>query len=140
MEVKEYLQQISRLDRMIKDKMQEIAQFRSLLNGISAIRNEERVQTSSDHDKIGGSVAKILEMEEELDRIIDEYVDKKRIIVSQIDSMENELHYDVLFSRYVEKKKFECIALEMQYSYRQIIRIHGDALRDFDEKYHEYYR
>lgn len=135
MTTKDYLNQISRLNRMINNKLTEIAQLRELSCSISAVKNEERVLSSSDPDKIGATYAKIDEMECNLDRMIDEYIDKKNTIIGQIDSIENEDYYNVLFSRYIEKKTFEVIATEMKYSWRQIIRLHGKSLKAFEEKY-----
>ena len=140
MDTKQYLSQISRLDRMIKNKMTELSQYRDLACGLSAVTNEERVLSSPDFDKMTGKVAKILEMEQKIDSLIDEYVDKKNLIVSQIDSMENETYYQILFSRYIEKKNFEKIADEMSYSWRQIIRLHGRALQEFDKVYGNIYK
>lgn len=135
MTTKDYLNQISRLNRMINNKLTEIAQLRELSCSISAVKNEERVLSSSDPDKIGTTYAKIDEMERNLDKMIDEYIDKKNTIIGQIDSIEDEDYYNVLFSRYIEKKTFEVIATEMKYSWRQIIRLHGKSLKAFEEKY-----
>lgn len=135
MDTKTYLSQVSRLDRMIKNKLSELAEFKELSYGVSAVRNEERVQTSGDFDKIGRLLSKMEKLEIALDEMIDEFVDKKSVIVSQIDSMENELHYEVLFARYIEKKTFEQISCDIGYSWRQIIRIHGSALKEFEKKY-----
>ena len=135
MTTKDYLNQISRLNRMINNKLTEITQLRELSCSISAIRNEEKVKSSSDPDKIGSTYAKIDEMERNLDKTIDEYTDKKNLIIGQIDGIEDEDYYNILFSRYIEKKTFEVIATEMKYSWRQIIRLHGKALKEFEEKY-----
>lgn len=140
MDTKTYLSQISRLDKMIKNKLAEIMQFKELAYGLSAMKNEERVQTSDNFDKIGNLLSRVEEMENKLDEMIDDFVDKKSIIISQIDKMENEVYYEVLFLKYVEKKKFEQIACEMDYSWRQIIRIHGKALQEFEKKYGETYK
>lgn len=140
LETKQYLGQISRLDRMIKNKMTELSQYRDLIYGLSAVVNEERVQTSPDFDKMSGKVDKILKMESKIDNLIDEYVDKKNLIISQIDSMENETYYEILFARYIEKKTFEKIADEMMYSWRQIIRLHGLALKEFEKFYGKTYK
>lgn len=43
-------------------------------------------------------------MERNIDALVDEYIIKRDKIVSQIDSMEDENVYNVLFSRYIEKK------------------------------------
>jgi hypothetical protein len=120
--------------------MTELSQYRDLIYGLSAVVNEERVQTSPDFDKMSGKVDKILKMESKIDNLIDEYVDKKNLIISQIDSMENEIYYQILFARYIEKKTFEKIADEMSYSWRQIIRLHGVALQEFEKKYGKTYK
>lgn len=107
MTTKDYLNQISRLNRMINNKLSEISQLRELSRSISAVKNEERVMSSSDPDKIGSTYAKIDEMEHNLDNMIDEYIEKKDLIIGQIDGIENEDCYNILFSRYIEKKTFE---------------------------------
>ena len=133
MDTKQYLRQISRLDKMIKNKIIELYQLKELYTSISAIKNDEIVQTTPNFDKIGTAYAKICEKEQELDEITDLYIDKKSIIISQIDQMDDETHYEILFSRYVERKTFEKIADEMSYSWRQIIRLHGIALKEFEK-------
>ena len=139
MDTKQYLQQISRLDRMIQNKLAEISQLRELAMSVSAVKNEERVQTTPNFDKIGTAYCKIEEMEEKLDKLIDEFVDKRNLIISQIDKIENETYYEILFARYIEKKTFEKIADEMTYSWRQVIRLHGRALQEFEKMYGDTY-
>lgn len=139
MTTKDYLNQISRLNRMINNKLTEILQLKELSCSISAVRSEEKVKSSSDLDRIGSSYAKIDEMERNLDKVIDEYADKKNLIIKQIDGIEDEDFYNILFSRYIEKKTFEVIATEMNFSYRNITRLHGRALKVFEDKYGKTY-
>ena len=106
---------------------------------ISAPQIGERVQTTPNFDKIGTKYAKIDEMERKIDGMVDELVDKKEKIIQQIDSMEDEITYIILFARYIEKKTFEVIATEMKYSWRQVVRLHGTALKQFEKKYGEGY-
>lgn len=140
MDTKQYLQQISRLDRMINNKLAEISQLRELAMSVSAVTNEERVQTTPNFDNIGTAYCKIAEMEEKLDKLIDEFVNKKNLIISQIDGIENETYYEILFARYIEKKTFEKIADEMTYSFRNVTRLHGRALQEFEKKYGNLYK
>ena len=139
MKTKDYLSQVSRLNKMINNKLSEISQLRELSVSISAIGNDEKVQTSPNFDKIGTAIAKIDELENNLDKMIDEYLVKRERIIAQIDTMEEESVYQILFSRYIEKKTFEKIATEMEYSLRQIVRLHGKALQQFEKKYGEEY-
>ena len=135
MTTKEYLNQVGRLNRMINNKLVEIAQLKELACSISAIQTGERVQATPNYDKIGTAYAKIDEMERKLDKLIDTYVDKKNHIIGQIDGIEDEMLYNILFARYIERKTFEKIATELEYSWRQIIRLHGKALKQFENQY-----
>ena len=140
MQAKEYLGQVSRINRMIKNKVSEIAQLKEIAINISAIDTEERVQTSPDFDKIGKMFVRIDEEEDKLNSLIFEYIELKNKIISQIEGIKEETLYCVLFSRYVENKTFEKIAIDMQYSFRQITRLHGKALLAFDKMYGEEYK
>lgn len=141
MDTKQYLNQISRLDRMIQNKLSEISQLRELTMSIQAVSYEEKTgPINKKTDKIGNAFCKIEKMEEKLDKLIDEYVDKKNLIISQIDSIENETYYEILFARYIEKKTFEKIADELTYSFRNVTRLHGRALQDFEKKYGNLYK
>lgn len=140
MDTKQYLMQISKLDRMINNKLSEIIQYRQMIYGLQAITNEERVQTTPNFDKIGTSISKLDEMKRNVNGLVDELVNKKHLIIEQIENMDNELHYQILFSRYIEKKTFEKIATEIDYSFRQTTRLHGQALREFEKKYGNSYK
>ena len=124
---------------MINNKLTEIAQLKDMAASISAPQSGERVQTTPNFDKIGTKYAKIDEMERKIDGMVDELVDKKEKIIQQIDAMEDENTYNILFARYIEKKTFEVIATEMKYSWRQVVRLHGTALKQFEKKYGEGY-
>ena len=140
METKEYLQQIGRYDRLINNKLVELAQYRSMACSVSAVKNDEKVQSSPSHDTMDKIVSKIEQLENEIDMLVDRYIDNKRIIISQIDSMSDEMTYQILFSRYVEQKTFEKMAIEMNYCYKQIIRRHGKALQEFEQKWGDTYK
>lgn len=135
MTTKQYLNQIDRYNKTINNKLSEIYQLKNIACSISISTDKENVQTSSDKDKLGSAVAKIVDLEAEINSIIDMFMKKRERIIMQIDSMENNMHYQVLFSRYIEQKTFERIADETSYSMRQILRLHGDALIEFEKTY-----
>lgn len=139
MTTKQYLNQIDRINRMINNKLAEIYQLKTMVCSISVSADEDKVQTSSDKDKLGSAVAKIIDLENEINKEIDVYVDKKERIVSQIEAIKDIMEYQVLFSRYIEYKTFEQIAEDNEYSIRQILRIHGNALVEFEKKFGQEY-
>ena len=135
MNTKAYLNQVARLDLMIKNKIDELSVLREMIYGLNAITNEERVQTTPNFDKIGTAVSKLDELERKVDELVDEYVNKRQIIISQIDSMDDEVIYGILFARYIQQNTFERIAADMNYSFRQITRLHKKSLLEFEKRY-----
>lgn len=141
LETKAYLSQISKFDLMIKNKISELATLREMCYGLTAIKNEERVQTTPNFDKIGTAVAKLDELERKTNDLMVVYVNKRNKITDQIDAMDDKVIYGILFARYIENKTFERIAADMNYSFRQITRLHAKALIEFEKLYgHEYLR
>lgn len=139
MTTKQYLNQIDRINRTINNKLAEIYQLKTMVCSISVSADEDKVQTSSDKDKLGNAVAKIVDLEMEINKTIDMYVGKRERIISQIDAITDIMEYQVLFSRYIEGKTFEQIAEDNEYSVRQILRIHGNALVEFEKKFGQEY-
>ena len=58
-------------------------------------------------------------------------IDLRKEIVHKIEEMGDETEKLVLRYRYIHLLKWEEIALRMDYSWKQIHRIHGKALSDF---------
>ena len=139
MTTKQYLNQIDRINRMINNKLAEIYQLKTMVCSISVSADEDKVQTSSDKDKLGSAVAKIVDLENEINKAIDMYVGKREKIISQIEAINDVMEYQVLFSRYIEGKTFEQIAEDNEYSVRQMLRIHGSALVEFEKRFGQEY-
>lgn len=133
MDTKTYLQQISRLDRMVKNKLSELAELKELSCGISAVTNEERVQTSGDKDRLGNVVAKIVDMENEIDELVDQFVDLKKDILQMLSMLENQKHKQILFKKYFEYKSIYTIADELEMSDRGCKKAHKRALEEFEK-------
>ena len=104
MDTKQYLQQIERLDKMIQNKLSEIYQLKTMACSVTVSNDGERVQTSSDKDRLGSTVAKIVDLEKETDRLVDRFVDLKKEIMSIISMIKSERHREILFKKYLEQK------------------------------------
>ena len=136
METKQYLNQIERLEKQIQNKLAEIYQLKTMACSVTVSNSDgERVQTSTDKDRLGSTVAKIVDLEKETDKLVDEFVDKRNHIIKQIDSMENADYYHILSLRYVSRDTFDNIAGKTGWSKRHVLRIHGQALLEFEKKY-----
>ena len=135
MDTKQYLQQIERLDKMIQNKLSEIYQLKTMACSVTVSNEKERVQTSYDNDRLGSTVAKIVDLEKETDMLVDRFIDKRSHIISQIDGLDNIDYYHVLSMRYVARNTFEEIAKKTNWSIRKVFSIHGEALKEFERLY-----
>lgn len=136
MTAKEYLQQLERADVIIEQKMKEQADLEELFKCVRAIDyGKDRVSSSGTGDApFVNPVLKIVMLEQEISAEIDKYVDLKRKITGEIQSLQDPQFIKVLFKRYVEYKGFDKIAVELECSERNVYTIHGQALKDFTEK------
>ncbi len=136
MTAKEYLQQLKRADVIIEQKMKEQADLEELSKCVRAIDyGKDRVSSSGTGDApFVNPVLKIVMLEQEINAEIDKYVDLKRKITGEIQSLQDPQFIKVLFKRYVEYKGFDKIAVELECSERNAYTIHGQALKDFTEK------
>lgn len=133
MKAKEYLQQLKRLDTLINQKIQELGELRAMSTVGSVDYSKERVQSSPSQDApFVRVIHKIIELEEEINAEIDKFIDKKHLIINQIQELHNADEINVLYDRYVEFKTFEKIAVDLNYTIRNIYFIHGRALQNFE--------
>jgi hypothetical protein len=100
---------------------------------ITTTLKQDVVSGGGNQDKIGDAIAKIIDLEEEINRDIDAYVDKKREICRVIEPVEAADQMEVLQKRYLLYESWEQIALEMHCTYRNVCYIHGRALQAVTE-------
>ena len=127
---KEYLRQLRRLEVCIEQRQEELNRLRELI-GCNAIDYGERVQTSPSADSIPNEVIRRAELEADISRKIERFLQLKHKIINEIQSLDNAVYVSILYKRYVEYKSLDEIAVEMNYSYRQVLRLHGMALQEF---------
>ena len=133
MDTKQYLSQIERYDKMIQNKLSEIYQLKTMICGITVSNDGERVQASSNKDRLGTTVAKIVDLEKETDMMIKDFVEKRKRIISQIDNIDNVDYYNVLSLRYVSRCTFDEISSKTNWSLRKVFSMHGNALKVFEK-------
>ena len=77
MDVWEYLRQVEKKDLQIRNKLIEQQQWRDIAMGITANMDGERVQSSGAKSKMQDAVIKLVDMEAEIDRLVD---DRKSVV------------------------------------------------------------
>ena len=127
---KEYLSKIRKLDIQVAQRITELNQMRERLSIITGIDySKDRVQTMpSTGNK---QIEAIVDMENEILRLVQEETETKHKIIGEIQQLENPIYVDILFRRYVECHSFEKISCDMGYVYNYVCNLHGEALEDF---------
>lgn len=131
MEVKVYLGLIKKYDKMIANKLSEYCQINSLAYSICVGGDSDRVQTSGNKDKVGNIVSKMVDIEGEIDVI----AAQRKVIVKQIESIEDEKFYDVLAKRFILGMDNQEIAYEYKTTPNEISRTINDATLEFEKMF-----
>lgn len=129
MTAKEYLRQYINAKNRFKSISDEMIEIRSEATRITPVISD---MPSGSHvnDKIALSVEKLDEcakkLEEEAKRMRKAMDDVQNVI----NSISNPTYRQVLTYRYINGYTWEQIAVKMNYTYRNITRLHGKALRN----------
>lgn len=131
MTAKSYLQQIKRCDIKIDNGVEELARLNALATRVTSAMSGDVVSRTRNTDTLGDTVAKIIKLQEELNREVDRYVDLKREANELLSKLESPIYYQILHSRYILYKTWEQIACDMDFTYQWVCELHGRALQEF---------
>ena len=109
-EAQKYLEQVEKLDVIIKNKLIEQQQWRDIALGVTANMDGERVQSSGAKSKMAEAINKCVDMESEIDGLIDQLVDTKKDVIQTIEQLYSPTEYNVLHMRYIQYKSLQEIA------------------------------
>lgn len=136
MTAKEYLMQVKLLDIKIQQKRAQVDDLKDRATSVSGQQTDAvRVQSSKDGDTIGRKVAKYADLEAEIEADTYELIQLKHSIINQIQQLTDSRYVELLYKRYVEYKRLELIAVEMNYDYDWVRTLHGYALQAFAGEY-----
>lgn len=130
-EAKDYLLQIKLLDTQIDCMQSSVDGLRESLHHITPTLKPDSVTGGGYQDRLSSTIAKIVDLENEINMKIDDLVDRKAKLIWQLEKVRNPEYLLILQRRYVELSSLEEIAAEMHYTYRWICKLHGRALQTF---------
>lgn len=137
---KDYFAQIRKTDRLIKRLTDTVFTLRSSLTSQSYELNPDKVQTSGPKNTLEETVAKIVDLEADINRRIDELVDMKQEAFTMINRIPDLDQQNILIGRYIQLKKWEDIALELNFSIQWVYELHGKGLLAFSQANSEFFR
>lgn len=127
MKAKDYLLQISKIDRLVENKIAELEHWQAIATGTTTFSDGDRVQSTGNKYKMEDAIIKCIEISNDLNEQIDRLVDTRKEVISTIEQLKPS-EYDVLHKIYVQNKDFQTIADAKKKSYSWVTSKHGRAL------------
>lgn len=130
---KAYLLRLAQCDARINAMQDKIDDLYGQATRITPTLKQDVVSGGGNQDKIGDAVAKIVDLRNEINRQIDFYVDLQEEANALLNKLADNVHYTILYRRYMLGDSFAVIAAEIGKGERQTYSLHGDALIAFCE-------
>lgn len=128
MTAKEYLNQAYWLDRRIDSKLEQLSALKDMATKTTSVMSDDVVSHTRNVHSIQDVIAKIIDMQAEINADIDQLVDLKREIMQVVKAVQNPEHQTLLELRYLCFKSWEDVAEELGYNVRHIYRLHDEAV------------
>lgn len=140
MTAKEYLEGIRRKDREIDHMQKEKDYLKSRMYSLGSVAAAgEKVQSSSDPDKIGMLVAQMDEQEQMIVKRIDQLVDLRKEALNLIHGLEDDLEKEILISMYLDYRTMYDTADLLDRSINTIRHKRKIALRSIENTYPDFF-
>ena len=123
-----YLSRYRRLNERIDRLLEEQSRWREMALKITPVLSQTPGGGESG-SPIERPMDKVLEIDAEINREIDELQTVRQEIRAALNQLEDENLKLLMEYRYIDGLTWEQIAVKMNYSYMQICRLHGKALR-----------
>lgn len=123
-----YLKRYINLDREIDRKLEEVARLRAKLTRVTEVFTAEPRGGGSIYGKTEEILAKIVDLEKEIDADVDRLISIRDNIKAVIEAVEDDRERLLLQYRYLDGKTFEWIAAEMNLSWQWVHKLHSKAL------------
>ena len=126
---KEYLDGYRKCIRQIDRLNEELAEIR--INKMFPSMTQDGMPRAHNNTDLSVYASRIDKTERKIIKARYLKIQKMKEITEKIERMDDENEKDVLFYRYIRLMKWEEIAAKMKYTYRNVTKIHGRALCDF---------
>ena len=123
-----YLSRYRRMSKRIDRLLEEQSRWREMALKITPVLSQTPGGGESG-SPIERPMDKVLEIDAEINREIDELQTVRQGIRAALNQLEDENLKLLMEYRYIDGLTWEQIAVKMNYSYMQICRLHGKALR-----------
>lgn len=105
-----------------EEQFAKVTKITSSLDGLPKAKNKPNY-----------TVEELIDSSQELIALLNKDLKKQKEIIEQLENMNNEKYYTVLYMRYIENKPLEEVASKIGYSYNETCKFNGEALNEFDK-------
>ncbi len=130
---KEELREYRWLVKNIQEMEDELAELETQATHITSSLKEDVVDYTSCKDKMSGQVARIIELQDTINEQLARMYALQKSIREKISGMP-EREKRLLTLKYIEGMTWEEVAVDMDYSWQHIHRLHSRALRLINKK------
>lgn len=133
MDAKEYLKQVPKLEKLIRNKQIEIERLWDIATGTSVNYGGERVQKSGRPQKMEGAICDYVDVQRELSETVSKLIRARQEVISTIEMLPP-AEYDLLHKHYVQDIELRDLPVvydgeDKPRSYSWVTTCHGRALQ-----------
>lgn len=132
---REFLNSLTDNNKEIRLAIEKLDSLKSLAINVTSSIDSEPVQSNGSQDKMAGLVAKIVDLEKEINLFTDNLVDNRKKAKEIIFTIPNEDYQNVLYDRYIRCMRLYEIADEYGMSDDVCRKRHSRALAEFEKRY-----
>ncbi len=129
MTTKEFLNQAYRIDQRINSKLEQIISLHALATKATSTLSDMPINKTESQRRMADVIAKIVDLETEINKDIEKLVEIKKDIVSTIKKVQNPELQTLLELRYLCFRTWEQVASEMGYSIQNAYKLHDRAIK-----------
>ena len=134
MTAKEYLRRIRDAESDLRNAEMDYQRARDDVMNLKAIEYDKDKVSNSHIGDLSDAIAALEKYAERVNAKWDELIAMREEAKAQIEQIADGRYREVLHRRYLQGESWEYIAVGMGYSFRQVTRLHGGALRAIAEK------
>ena len=125
---KKYLSQAFGLNQRIESRLKQIDELHNLATKATVTYSDMPRNPNKGHSKVEDTVIKIMSLEEEIKKDMDQLVNLKQDIIRRIRAVEEPELQTILDLRYLAYMRWEEIAIELGYGIDNVYHLHRKAL------------
>lgn len=138
MTAKEYLNRIRFISSELRIKELELQQLEADLYAIQSVDTSKDRIDGGTPISLADKVARIRDMQLKINNEWDQLLTMRKQAREKIMQLEDGRYRAVLTERYLNNKRWEQIAVDMNYTYRNVLTIHGKALKQFEKQFKDF--